>query len=142
MSTVRHVPTLSLSDFDTSSACEQASVDQNTSDVFVKDFFESISEYGFVIIKDHGISAEQIDRAYSLSKQLFELPDDTQNMNLRSPGTAVGFDAGFGAALPLSGQSHFLIGMNYQTDLTGWYNDAMADVRLRDAYTISMGVSW
>ncbi|ANU08405.1 isopenicillin N synthase family dioxygenase [Paraurantiacibacter namhicola] len=38
----------------------------------------SFEEYGFAVIRDHGIPQELIDRAEELSKQFFALPDDVK----------------------------------------------------------------
>ena len=36
----------------------------------------SFEQYGFAVIRDHGIPQELIDRAEALSKEFFALPDD------------------------------------------------------------------
>ncbi|QKG70450.1 isopenicillin N synthase family dioxygenase [Erythrobacter mangrovi] len=38
----------------------------------------SFEEYGFAVIRDHGIPQELIDRAEALSKEFFALPDETK----------------------------------------------------------------
>ncbi|MXO52323.1 isopenicillin N synthase family oxygenase [Erythrobacter gaetbuli] len=38
----------------------------------------SFQEYGFAVIRDHGIPQELIDRAEALSKEFFALPDETK----------------------------------------------------------------
>lgn len=38
----------------------------------------SFEEYGFAVIRDHGIPQELIDRAEALSKEFFALPDDVK----------------------------------------------------------------
>lgn len=45
----------------------------------------SFSEFGFAIIRDHGIPQELIDRAEELSKAFFALPDDTK-LQYKIPG--------------------------------------------------------
>ena len=38
----------------------------------------SFAEYGFAVIRDHGIPADLIARAEALSRQFFALPDDAK----------------------------------------------------------------
>ena len=38
----------------------------------------SFQQYGFAVIRDHGIPQELIDRAEALSKQFFALPDEVK----------------------------------------------------------------
>ena len=64
----RQVPTLSLRDFDV----------LTTRGEFVRALFDGLSEYGFVVIKEHGISQQLINHAYEMSKQLFNLPLETK----------------------------------------------------------------
>ncbi len=68
MKSKRQVPTLSLSEYR----------NPDLRSGFNSALIEAVSEYGFVVIKDHGIAPETIERAYELSKALFELPLETK----------------------------------------------------------------
>lgn len=68
MSDLRKVPNLSLQQY----------LAPETQASFARDLYNSLSEYGFVVISDHGIEQKIFDRAYELSKQLFELPLDSK----------------------------------------------------------------
>ena len=76
MLTTRQVPTLSLSDYQSGNTTNPSNIELERKDLFIADFFESIAEYGFVVIKNHGITPQQIEQAYQLSKKLFDLPYD------------------------------------------------------------------
>ncbi|MCR2835237.1 isopenicillin N synthase family dioxygenase [Parerythrobacter lacustris] len=52
----------------------------------------SFSEYGFAIIRDHGIPADLIARAEEMSKQFFALPDEVKrNYHIPGGGGARGY---------------------------------------------------
>ena len=52
----------------------------------------SFAEYGFAVVRDHGIAQELIDRADSLSKEFFALPDATKrSYKLEGGGGARGY---------------------------------------------------
>ena len=68
MTNHRRVPTLSLVDYTSEAHKKQ----------FIQALYESIADYGFVVIKNHGISPEVIQQAYQLSKILFDLPEKTK----------------------------------------------------------------
>lgn len=68
MTKPRAVPTLSLADYSS----------ETHRDEFIHSLYESIQDYGFVVIKNHGISHEVIQQAYELSKKLFDLPEKTK----------------------------------------------------------------
>lgn len=65
------VPTLSLKNYISGTDDERAQ--------FVDALFEGLKYYGFIILKDHPISIDLLDKAYALSKQLFDLPTETKN---------------------------------------------------------------
>lgn len=48
-------------------------------DTIADDLGRSFQEYGFAVIRDHGIPQELIDRAEELSKAFFSLPDEVKN---------------------------------------------------------------
>lgn len=41
---------------------------------FIKDLFEGLKYYGFIILKDHPVSTDLLDLAYKKSEELFKLP--------------------------------------------------------------------
>ena len=43
-------------------------------DALIAELFAGLQEYGFVVLRDHGIGREQIARAYQLAKEFFALP--------------------------------------------------------------------
>lgn len=45
---------------------------------FVKDLFEGLKYYGFIILKDHPISTETLNLAYKKSEEFFKLPEVTK----------------------------------------------------------------
>jgi isopenicillin N synthase-like dioxygenase len=76
MSTSKRVPELSLRAY-----TEGEPTDQKD---FVSQLFSGVKEYGFIILKDHPIHVDLLDQAYSLSQQLFDLPED-RKMQLVTP---------------------------------------------------------
>lgn len=67
MSTLRKVPTLSLADY------THGSLDQKRN--FVEKLYSGIVDYGFIILKDHGVSHELQKKAYSVLADFFQLPE-------------------------------------------------------------------
>lgn len=68
MSTYTQVPELSLSDY----------LAPATSEIFSKELIAGLKYYGFIILRDHGISEELLDKAYKLSAQFFEQPQEAK----------------------------------------------------------------
>ena len=70
---------------------------------FGQELGNSFVEYGFAIVRDHGIPQKLIDRAEQLSKQFFALPDDVKKKYLVPGGggargyTAFGIETAKGA---------------------------------------------
>jgi isopenicillin N synthase-like dioxygenase len=61
---------------------------------FAQELGNSFVEYGFAIVRDHGIPQQLIDRAEKLSKQFFALPDDLKKKYLiPGSGGARGYTA-------------------------------------------------
>ena len=61
---------------------------------FAQELGNSFVEYGFAIVRDHGIPQELIDRAEQLSKQFFALPDEVKRKYLiEGSGGARGYTA-------------------------------------------------
>jgi isopenicillin N synthase-like dioxygenase len=75
-----------------------ASVSLNDADKdpqgFAQELGNSFVEYGFAIVRDHGIPQELIDRAEQMSKQFFALPEDVKKQYLiAGSGGARGYTA-------------------------------------------------
>ena len=66
----RKVPTLSLKDY-THGTEEQKNQ-------FILGLFNGIKDYGFIILKDHPVRAELIQRAYEVLEAFYKLPTDTK----------------------------------------------------------------
>jgi len=70
---------------------------------FAQELGNSFVEYGFAIVRDHGIPQQLIDRAEQLSKQFFALPDEVKKKYLIPGGggargyTAFGIETATGA---------------------------------------------
>ena len=61
---------------------------------FAQELGSSFVEYGFAIVRDHGIPQELIDRAEALSKQFFALPEEVKKKYLiPGSGGARGYTA-------------------------------------------------
>jgi len=61
---------------------------------FAQELGKSFVEYGFAIVRDHGIPQDLIDRAEELSKQFFALPDEVKKKYLiPGSGGARGYTA-------------------------------------------------
>lgn len=69
--TLRKVPTLSLRDF------THGTEEQKTN--FVKTLYGALIDYGFIILDDHLIEQEQVDRSYEMTKKFFDLPSDQKS---------------------------------------------------------------
>jgi isopenicillin N synthase-like dioxygenase len=60
---------------------------------FTQELFEGLKEYGFVVLRDHGISSPEIREAYALVAQLFQLPLETKLKYNSGSGGARGYTA-------------------------------------------------
>lgn len=69
--TIRKVPTLSLKDF------THGTDDQKSN--FVETLYTALIDYGFIILDDHLIEQEQVDRSYEVTKKFFDLPSDKKS---------------------------------------------------------------
>ena len=72
------VPTLSMKQYIDGSDTDRAE--------FVDALFDGLKYYGFIILKDHPVSTELLDKAYDLSKALFELPLETKENYISKVG--------------------------------------------------------
>ncbi|MEM9263244.1 MAG: 2-oxoglutarate and iron-dependent oxygenase domain-containing protein [Pseudomonadota bacterium] len=68
MANLDKVPELSLASFTDGSAAERSR--------FEADLMEGLTYFGFVVLKDHGISKSLLSSAYDASRTFFDLPDD------------------------------------------------------------------
>lgn len=68
--TLRKVPTLSLKDY------THGNADQKNN--FILGLFNGIKDYGFIILKDHPVRAELIERAYEVLEKFYALPTETK----------------------------------------------------------------
>jgi isopenicillin N synthase-like dioxygenase len=72
-------------------------------EAFAQELGQSFVDYGFAIVRDHGIPQDLIDRAEALSKQFFALPDEVKRKYLIPGGggargyTAFGVETAKGA---------------------------------------------
>ncbi|GAB2188808.1 isopenicillin N synthase family oxygenase [Sessilibacter sp. MAH1] len=67
MSELRQVPKLSLAQYSQATGPAEKTA-------FATALYQALSEYGFVVISDHGISQDTFNKAYSLTQSLFNLP--------------------------------------------------------------------
>jgi isopenicillin N synthase-like dioxygenase len=67
----RKVPELSLNSYIQGSAQERQD--------FINDFFMGLKDYGFIVLKDHPVSHELLNRAYALVEEFFALPTADKN---------------------------------------------------------------
>jgi len=87
---------------DTVASVSLADADKDP-EAFSEELGNSFVEYGFAIVRDHGIPQQLIDRAERLSKQFFALPDDVKKKYLIPGGggargyTAFGIETAKGA---------------------------------------------
>ena len=70
MSQKRQVFELSLKDF--------THGDSQARKKFIDELFVGLKEYGFINLRDHGVDSDLLKKAYELSEQLFNLPEETK----------------------------------------------------------------
>ena len=66
LDTLAEIPALSLAD------------QQTDPDGFAHEFGRSFQRFGFAVVRDHGISAELIERAWAMTKAFFDLPEEVK----------------------------------------------------------------
>jgi isopenicillin N synthase-like dioxygenase len=76
--TTRKVPELSLLSYVNGSESEKAK--------FVKDLFNGIKDYGFIILTDHTMTEEVIQKGYAASRAFFALPQEEKDATISSAG--------------------------------------------------------
>ncbi|HAR90442.1 MAG TPA: hypothetical protein DCR45_05650, partial [Gammaproteobacteria bacterium] len=47
---------------------------ESNRDEFLSELYTGLKEYGFVVLRDHKINRNKLDRAYALLQELFNLP--------------------------------------------------------------------
>lgn len=75
------VPELSLKAYSSGSVSERGH--------FIDQLFMGLKEYGFIILKDHPIDVQLLRKAYSLSRQLFDLPQETKLSYVSTAGAGM-----------------------------------------------------
>jgi isopenicillin N synthase-like dioxygenase len=66
----RQVPELSLNDYIDGSAQARTA--------FIENFFSGLKDYGFIVLRDHPISHDLLNQAYTLVERFFALPVDAK----------------------------------------------------------------
>ncbi|MCM2282772.1 MAG: isopenicillin N synthase family oxygenase [Bdellovibrionaceae bacterium] len=79
----RKVPELSLNSY-----LEGTATDRQR---FVDSFFIGLKDYGFIVLKDHPIPTDLLNKAYSLLEQLFALPLETRMAYAKIKGGQRGY---------------------------------------------------
>ena len=72
------VPTLSLRDYIDGDAFARTT--------FIEDLFAGLKYYGFIILKDHPVNIELLDKAYQQVQKLFDLPAEVKNSYISTVG--------------------------------------------------------
>lgn len=65
--TLRKVPTLSLAHFTKGTESQKA--------LFIEQLFSGMKDYGFIVLKDHDVSADLLKQAYVVLEKFYQLPD-------------------------------------------------------------------
>ncbi len=81
--TMRKVPTLSLRSYTDGSPSQQ--------EKFISDLYIGLKDYGFIILKDHGIPQALFDDAYSVLKKFFDLPNEEKIKYIHAEGGQRGY---------------------------------------------------
>ncbi len=76
--TLRKVPTLSLGNYVQGTEAEKSE--------FVNGLFKGIKDYGFIILKDHGVSSDLLAKAYELLETFAKLPVETKMKYVSAAG--------------------------------------------------------
>jgi isopenicillin N synthase-like dioxygenase len=79
----RQVPELSLLSYINGSEADQKN--------FVTDLFEGLKEYGFIILTDHTVETEKVNKAYDLVHQFFQLDKTIKDKYGGVPGGQRGY---------------------------------------------------
>lgn len=77
-STLRKVPTLSLSNYTKGTPEQKAH--------FVENLYKGLVEYGFIILKDHGVEPALLHKAYDILEKFYQLPVETKRSYISKAG--------------------------------------------------------
>ena len=77
------VPALKLNDY--------LSKDKEVRAQFVKDLYNSFKDYGFVVLTNHTIKPELLNRAYAVQEKLFDLPLEVKKQHFLNNGGQRGY---------------------------------------------------
>lgn len=77
-STLRKVPTLSLAAYTKGTVAEK--------EKFVEGLYKGLKDYGFVILKDHGVEPTLLHKAYAILEQFYQLPEATKRSYISKAG--------------------------------------------------------
>lgn len=78
MSEIRQVPTLSLRDYSDGDSMQKQG--------FIEDLYTGLVEYGFIILKDHGVNTNLLDDAYKYSEEFFSLEEEIKKSYISPQG--------------------------------------------------------
>ncbi|MEK6772473.1 MAG: 2-oxoglutarate and iron-dependent oxygenase domain-containing protein [Bdellovibrionota bacterium] len=76
--TLRKVPTLSLGSYSQGTLADK--------EKFIEGLFTGIKDYGFIILKDHGVSSDLLAKAYELLESFSKLPVETKMSYVSAAG--------------------------------------------------------
>lgn len=76
--TLRKVPTLSLAAYTQGAPQQRAE--------FIEKLYMGLKDYGFIILKDHGVEPSLLAKAYSLLEKFFKLPEETKRAYVSKAG--------------------------------------------------------
>lgn len=77
-STLRKVPTLSLAAYTKGTPHEKTH--------FVEGLYKGLKDYGFIILKDHGVDTALLHKAYALLEEFYKLPESTKRSYISKAG--------------------------------------------------------
>jgi len=76
--TLRKVPTLSLGSYTKGSESERSK--------FIEQLFLGMKDYGFIVLKDHDVSADLLKQAYQILEKFYQLPDEKKRSYISALG--------------------------------------------------------
>lgn len=63
------------------------SLSQSNHDLLVKEIYEACSQWGFMLVTDHGISPDLIQRLQEVGQEFFKLPQEEKEAYANDPST-------------------------------------------------------
>jgi isopenicillin N synthase-like dioxygenase len=76
--TLRKVPTLSLGHYTKGTDAQKA--------LFIEQLFSGMKDYGFIVLKDHDVSADLLKQAYVVLEKFYQLPDTKKRSYISALG--------------------------------------------------------